>query len=557
MMVQGARLPAKAAKHKEQANGVGMMTQAHDVIVIGAGHNGLASARVLADRGHRVLVLEKNRYVGGMAGTREIFPGCRNEVGASCLFPIAPELLEYLQFERFGAEFIELPMMAINLAGPGHKPLMFYKNRARQLWHLLRHHGPGALAGFVKLARFISYPASVMDRFRPDNAPRSLEELLRDAPDEAHREQLRLAFSGSAMDVIDRFFPDKARHHTFRSLLAFAAIQSTYKGPYTPGSALCLVYTFAQSGDGGLMRRVKGGIGSLCEALARSVEAAGGEIRLGSQVERVLMEEGVARGVVLKNGETLRARIVLSNLDRPATFQRLVGAQHLDAGIASSVAKAEHRGAWVHMLFRLDGLPSYGGEWAWLNRDPHNRFGGAMVASPEQLQQSFESCDAGELPEWIPVAFQIPSVMDPSLAPPGQHIASAYGFCFPCKAPKSERGRLRDETAEKVIDIISSYLPDFRSRILDQAVFSSDHFAVMHGATEGDFTHGLIHPENMLGERAMVPGSAHRTPIDGLYLCGSACHPGPGVTFLPGYNCGLEVDRALRATAPGASAISR
>jgi phytoene dehydrogenase-like protein len=173
------------------------------------------------------------------------------------------------------------------------------------------------------------------------------------------------------------------------------------------------------------------------------------------------------------------------------------------------------------------------------------------------VASSFETCDAGQLPDWIPVAFQIPSVMDPSLAPPGQHIASAYGFCFPCKAPKRERGRLRDETAEKVIDIICSYLPDFRARILDQAVFSSDHFAMMHGATEGDFTHGLIHPENMLGERAMVAGSAHRTPIDGLYLCGSACHPGPGVTFLPGYNCGLEVDRALRAAAPGASAISR
>lgn len=525
------------------------MEKDYDAIVIGAGHNGLAAARVLADRGHRVLVLEKNGYVGGMAGTRAIFPGCRNEVGASVLFPIAPEVLDCLQFQRFGAEFLDLPMMAINLAGPGHAPLMFYSDRRRQLWHLLRHHGPVAVAGFIRLARFIAYPASVMDRFRPGCTPRDLEELLAAAPDAAHREQLRLAFTGSAMDVIDRFFPDRRKHHTFRALLAFAAIQSTYKGPYTPGSALCLVYTFAQSGDGGLMRRVKGGMGSLSEALARSIEAAGGTIRLGAVVDHVLMEDGRAAGVVLKNGEELRARVVLSNLDRPATFQRLVGEQHLDAAIAESVARSEHRGAWIHMLFRLDGLPSYGGEWAWLNRDVHNRFGGAMVASPEALQQSFETCDAGRLPEWMPVAFQIPSVMDPTLAPPGQHIASAYGFCFPCKAPKAERGRLRDQAAEKVIDAISAYLPDFRARILDRAVFSADHFAAMHGATEGDFTHGLIHPENMLGARAMVPGSAHRTPIAGLYLCGSACHPGPGVTFLPGYNCGMEVHREVLARA--------
>ena len=415
-----------------------------DAIVIGAGHNGLAAARVLAQRGRRVLVLEKNRYAGGMAGTREIFPGCRNEVGASALFPIAPEVLDFLQFERHGVEFIELPVMAINLAGPGHKPIMFYRSARRQLWHLLRHHGPAALAGFAKFAKFVAYPASVMDRFNPGCTPRSLDELLSGAPDEARREQLRLAFTGSAMDVIDRFFPDPRKHHTFRSLLAFAAIQSTYKGPYTPGSALCLVYTFAQSGDSGLMRRVKGGMGSLSEALARSIEAVGGTVRLGATVDQVLLEDGRATGVVLKGGETLRARVVLSNLDRPATFQRLVGERHLDEAIANKVAAAEHRGAWVHMLFRLDGLPAYGGEWAWLNRDVHNRFGGAMVASPEELQRSFETCDAGQLPDSMPVAFQFPSVMDPSLAPAGQHVASAYGFCFPCKAPKSERGRLRD-----------------------------------------------------------------------------------------------------------------
>ena len=221
----------------------------------------------------------------------------------------------------------------------------------------------------------------------------------------------------------------------------------------------------------------------------------------------------------------------------------ILGEQHLDSKTADSVAKAEHRGAYVHMLFRLRGLPSYAGEWAGLNSDIHNRFGGALVASPELLQHSFERCDAGELPDWLPVAFQIPSIMDPSLAPAGQHIASAYGFCFPCKAPRELRGKLRDQAAEKVINEICRYMPDFREQIIDQAVFSSDHFASMHGATEGDFTHGLIHPENMLGERALVPGSAHQTPIDGLYLCGSACHPGPGVTFLPGYNCGLEVQR--------------
>jgi phytoene dehydrogenase-like protein len=140
---------------------------------------------------------------------------------------------------------------------------------------------------------------------------------------------------------------------------------------------------------------------------------------------------------------------------------------------------------------------------------------------------------------------QIPSVMDPSLAPDGFHVATTYGFFFPCDAPREQRGKLRDEMAERILDRLSEWLPDLRECIVERAVFSSDHFAAMQGATHGDFTHGLIHPEQMIGGRLLVPGSAHATPIRDLYLCGASCHPGPGVTFLPGYGAAYEVAEAL------------
>ncbi len=512
-----------------------------DVIVIGAGHNGLAAAAVLAGEGRRVIVLEKNGYVGGMTGTREILKGCRNEVGASVLFPLSQEVLDALDFEGNGAEFIDLPVMAINLPNSGARPLLFYSNPLRQLRHLLFDHGPRAMLGFLRMIRFCKYPAEVMDRFTAGRLPRSMDELLADAPSEAAREQLELVFNGSAMDIIDRFFPDPEKHRTMRALMSFAAIQSTYKGPYSPGSAFCLVYTLALNGSGGLMRRVKGGMGSLPEALERSIRAKGSEVRLKQTVKRIVVEDGRATGVELRSGETLRAKVVLSNLDKPATFTRLLEDTPLDEAFLEDIRGIEQKGAWVHLLFKLDGLPEYAGEWSHLNRDVHTRFGGAMVPDPEQMQASFEACDRGELPEHVPVAFQIPTVEDPSLAPPGEHIASAYAFFFPCGAPDQERGKLRDEMAERVIDRISSYMPDFRERIVDRAVFSSDHFAAMHGSTGGDFTHGLIHPDQMLAARAVVEGSAHATPIEGLYLCGAACHPGPGVTFLPGYGCAKEV----------------
>src|SRR5262249_27913274 len=153
----------------------------------------------------------------------------------------------------------------------------------------------------------------------------TFEELLAKAPSTRKRRQIELAFTGSAMDLIDRFLPDVRRHRTLRALAAFAAVQSTYKGPFTPGSALCLVYTFAQNEAAGLMRRVKGGMGMLSEALRHSIVDKGGEVRLRAPVARILLEGDRAAGVVLRDGTCIRSRAVLSNLDKPATFLRLVG----------------------------------------------------------------------------------------------------------------------------------------------------------------------------------------------------------------------------------------
>jgi len=523
-----------------------------DVIVIGAGHNGLAASALLAKRGLDVLCLEKNAYVGGMAGTREILSGCRNDVGASLLFPLAKGLWDELELGRYGVETIELPIMASNLNSKTSPPAIFYANPLRMAGYVLRHFGVGAMIGFVRLMAFCKYPASVMDRFTPRSIPPTLDEVLAAAPTAAKRAQLELAFTGSAMDLVNRFLPDPKRHRTLRALVAFAAVQSTYKGPFTPGSALCLVYTFAQNEGGGLMRRVRGGMGSLSDALCRSIIDKGGEVLLKTPVKRVLVDDGRAVGVELRDGRVITARAVVSNLDKPATFFGLVGREHLDAATIDKIERVEHRGAYMHLLFKLKRLPNYGPPFEHLNADPRTRFNTTLVPDPELQQQSYEACRRGEVPEHPAVGMQIPTIMDPSLAPPGFHIATTYGFFFPCEAPREERGRLRDAMAERILDRLSEFLPDLRDCIVERAIFSSDHFAAMQGATNGDFTHGLIHPDQMIGGRLLVPGSAHATPIPGLFLCGASCHPGPGVTFLPGYGAAYEVAAALERE--GASA---
>jgi phytoene dehydrogenase-like protein len=517
----------------------------YDVIVIGAGHNGLAATAILAGRGLRVLCLEKNAYVGGMAGTREILSGCRNDVGASLLFPLAKSVEAELELARYGVEYIDLPIMASNFNSPEAPPAIFYANPLRMALYVLRHFGARAMLGFVRLMAFCKYPASLMHRFTPRSVPPTLDELLARGPNERKRRQIELAFTGSAMDLVNRFLPDVKRHRTLRSLVAFAAVQSTYKGPFTPGSALCLVYTFAQNEGGGLMRRVRGGMGALSEALARSIADKGGEVRLQSAVRRVLIENGRAAGVELRDGQRLTARAVLSNLDKPATLFGLVGRAHLDPACIERIDNIEHRGAYMHLLFKLRRLPRYGPPFEHLNADQRTRFNTTLVPDPELQQASYEACRRGEVPEHPPIGMQIPTVMDPSLAPPGFHIATTYGFFFPCEAAREQRGLLRDQMAERILDRLSEFLPDLRDCIVERAVFSSDHFATMQGATNGDFTHGLIHPEQMIGGRLLVPGSAHATPIPGLYLCGAACHPGPGVTFLPGYGAAHEAADAL------------
>src|SRR5678815_49872 len=352
-----------------------------DAIVIGAGHNGLAATALLAKRGLRVLCLEKNGYPGGMAGTREILTGCRNDVGASLLFPLAKGIAEELELARYGVETIELPIMAVNLNSKASPPAVFYSNPARMALYVLRHFGLGAMLGFVRLMAFCKYPASLMDRFTPRSVPPTLDELLARAPNEKKRDQIELAFTGSAMDLINRFLPDRKRHRTLRALVAFAAVQSTYKGPFDPGSALCLVYTFAQNDAGGLMRRVKGGMGVLSEALCRSIADKGGEVRTKTAVGRIVVEDGRATGVELRDGTRITARVVLSSLDKPATFFALVGREHLRGDVIEQIERIEHRGAYMHLLFKLRRLPRYGPPFEHLNADPRTRFNTTLVLS--------------------------------------------------------------------------------------------------------------------------------------------------------------------------------
>jgi phytoene dehydrogenase-like protein len=355
------------------------------------------------------------------------------------------------------------------------------------------------------------------------------------APDIETKDALRKCFFSSAMDVINEFFPDPNKHILIKSFLAFLSVQSAYRGPYTPGSALCLAYGLANPGGGQLMRRIKGGLGMLPEGLERSLKEKGGETRINAPVKRVLLEDGRAVGVELAGGEKITARVVLSNLDANATFLGLVGEEHLPSGFVGMVKRIDHRSAYLQILLTLKELPKFTGELAYAN-EGGLRGGIGIFHSPEHLEQCWDACRWGKIPEDPTIGLQMPSVFDDSLAPAGHHVATIFSYYFPCTAPREQHGRLKDEMADKVIEKMNRYAPNFKDAIIDKAVLAPLHFEAMFGCTNGDFTHGLVHPEQMLDFRPVPGWSEYKTPVENLYLCGSACHPGHGVTFIPGYN---------------------
>jgi phytoene dehydrogenase-like protein len=510
----------------------------YDVIVIGAGHNGLTAAVVMARGGMRVLCLEKNHFIGGMASTNELVRGYRFELAGSIQFPIPTEIFDDLGFATCPIYEPEVQSAAI---GPdGQAPLLLYSDPEQLVAHLSDTLGMDGVLGMAEVAGWADAPARAIGRFDVRTPPRSLDAMWACAANEQEREAIRTAMFGSVMDVIDRFLPDRERHVQVRSMLAFLSVNSTFRGPYTPGSALCLAFALA-SPTGATMAKVRGGIGTLSDHLLALFEQHGGELRRHAKVAGIVAPDGRVEGVRLGDGEVVTAPVVVSNLDPTATFTQLLDRQDLPEAFARRVDAIDHRAAYFQMHFALDGLPEYVGPYEILNKGDL-RQNVTFFGSPEQMQRDFEDSVRGRVPHQPSFNLAVSTLRDPELAPPGKHAASTFAFYAPIGSDAGERARLRDEMAERIVATIASRAPNFPDLIERQITYPAYTYELMFGCTGGDFTHGLLQPEFMGPFRPGPRGwPDNPVPVDGLYLCGAGCHGGPGITFIPGYNCGFEV----------------
>jgi phytoene dehydrogenase-like protein len=516
----------------------------YDVVVVGAGHNGLTAAAVMARGGMRVLCVEKNHFIGGMASTVELIRGYRFELAGSIQFPVPNEVYEDLDFDA--CPLYEPEVQSASIGPADQPPLFLYSDPERLLEHLGEVLGIEAVLGMAEVAAWAEAPARAIGRFDVRRPPRSLDEMWACATNEQEREAMRLAFFGSVMDVIDRYLPDKSKHAPVRSMLSFLSVNSTFRGPATPGSALCLAFALASPGTA-TMSKVRGGLGAMAEHLRELFERHGGELRRHTKVSRIVVDGDAVRGVELGDGTTVTAPVVVSNLDPTTTFFSLVGPEALPDAFASRVAAIDHRAAYFQAHFALSGLPEYRGPYEELNGSQYGR-NVTFFGTAEEMQSDFEGCSRGIVPPSPSFNLAIPSLDDPSLAPDGMHAASSFAFYLPIGADRETQNRLRDEMAERIVAKIAAVAPNFPDLIDRQLNYPAFTYELMFGCTGGDFTHGLLQPEFMGPFRPGPRGwPDNPVPVEGLYLCGAGCYGGPGVTFIPGYNCGYTVLEGTRA----------
>ncbi|WP_243773903.1 phytoene desaturase family protein [Actinomadura barringtoniae] len=541
-----------------------------DAIVIGAGHNGLAAATLLQRAGLNTICLEAKRYAGGMASTVELFDGYKFEIAGSLQFPTSATVSRELGLDTLPT--IDLDVMSVSLRGVGDDPVVYYTDLMRLMTHLDEVHGTEVVTGMADLMAWSQAPARALGRFDAGRPPRTLDEMYACATTEAERSSITDLLFGSVTDVLDRYLPDKEKHGALRGMLAFLAVNTTYRGPATPGSAAALAFGLAVPDENALlMKKPRGGIGALTAHLQELFTSAGGELRLRTEVEEIRVTgervagEGLTGGRVpggrvpggrvpggrvpggrvpggrvpgvrTRDGEEFDAPIVVSCVAPDLTITRLVSPGAVAADVRERFSRVDHRGSYVQMHFALDGAPEFAAPYELLN-DPAMQAAIGLFSTPEELQQQWEDCRRGIVPADPAIAFQIPSAHDPDLAPPGKHAASAFSLWFPVETDHADYARLKNEMGQRVIDKIGRLAPGFADLITKHTTFTPRHMGTMFGAPGGDYCHGLLHPEQLGPNRPGPNGYADQPlGIDGLYLGSAGCHGGPGITFIPGYN---------------------
>ncbi len=515
-----------------------------DVVIIGAGHNGLTCAAYLAMAGLRVKVVDRRKVVGGAAVTEEFHPGFRNSVAAYTVSLLNPQIISDLKLAEQGLRIVERRVQNF-LPAPDGSYLLTGEGRTQQSVARLSARDAGRIDVFSReleaiadvLRQFVlRAPPNIVEGFGIGSIREAFNALgtanaLRKLSLEQQRNLLDL-FTRSAGEMLDERFESDL----VKALFGFDAIVGNYASPYAAGSAYVMLHhAFGEvNGKKGVWGHAIGGMGAITQAMARAARGHGAEIETDAGVREVIVENDRAVGIILDNGETVRAKYVASGVNPKLLYTRLVPSDALAPEFLERIARWRNGSGTFRMNVALNALPSF---TALPGAGDHLTAGIILAPSLGYMDRAWQDAREHGWSREPVIEVLIPSTLDDSLSPSGQHVASL--FCQHV-APELPDGKSwddhRDEVADLMIATVDQYAPGFASSVIGRQVLSPLDLERQFGLLGGDIFHGALTLNQLFSARPMLGHADYRGPLKGLYHCGAGAHPGGGVTGAPGHN---------------------
>ena len=527
------------------------MAETRDVVIIGAGHNGLVTAFYLAKAGFKPLVLERRPQAGGCAITGEFHHGFRCSTLAHATGPVRAEIVADMNLTSHGLKTYAPDVRALSLAADGH-PLALYSDTGRTQQEIAKYSTKEA-ANYSELQKALANIAAVLDQLLhmapPDidePASGNVWELLKTGRkirglDEKDFYRLFRWAPMAVADLVAEWFDNEL----LRATIAAQGIFGTFLGPWSAGSgAAFLLRTAADGNPAGGASYVMGGTGALTTAMAIAAQAAGVEIRTSKEVAKIKVRDGKAVGVVLSSGDEIDARAVISNADPKRTLLGFVEPQHLAPSFLQRLQHYRMHGTVAKVNLALSSIPSFKG----VDGNASSLLGGRVQVSPEvdYLERAFDASKYGEFSPHPYLEATIPTLHDSSLAPAGKHVMSIYMQYAPYKLRNADWDLQRDALGDVVVNTLAEYAPDLPNKIEAREVITPKDLEQTYGLTGGHIFHGELSLDQLFTMRPLLDWAQYRTPIKGLYLCGSGTHPGNGLTGGSGANAAREIAKDFR-----------